>query len=210
MSLPVSKILKASKSIMAIADLNHNSPAQNNSQNVNVVINTPSPDKPVSYPDTNTATEFNKFAGNNVATESNETQQTNTATIDNPYSNLPSTRDIESAMKKTEEMTDSIDDKENTIKALTLIIEILQSNPLIVNKFVIAELETLRELIRLLTSSDNVEIDCNDIECSCTKAQYRTIKRIYITKDNELYNIQQCPVLLKLFDNYKISLVFVI
>ena len=198
MSLPVSKILKASKSIMAIADLNHNSPAQNNSQNVNVVINTPSPDKPVSYPDTN------------VSTESNETQQTNTATIDNPYSNLPSTRDIESAMKKTEEMTDSIDDKENTIKALTLIIEILQSNPLIVNKFVIAELETLRELIRLLTSSDNVEIDCNDIECSCTKAQYRTIKRIYITKDNELYNIQQCPVLLKLFDNYKISLVFVI
>ena len=83
------------------------------------------------------------------------------------------------------------------------------SNPLIVNKFVIAELETLRELIRLLTSSDSVEIDCNDIECSCTKAQYRTIKRIYITKDNELYNIQQCPILLKLFDNYKISLMFV-
>ena len=207
MSLPVSKILKASKSIMAIADLNHNSPTQHNSQNVNVVITTPPPDKPVSYPDNNNEiinneqnntsidNEFNKFAGNNVA---------------NPYSNLPSTRDIESAMKKTEEITDTIDDKENTIKALTLIIEILQSNPLIVNKFVVAELETLRELIRLLTSSDSVEIDCNDIECSCTKAQYRTIKRIYITKDNELYNIQQCPILLKLFDNYKISLMFVI
>lgn len=195
MSLPVSKILKASKSIMAIADLNHNSPTQHNSQNVNVVITTPPPDKPVSYPDNN-----NEIVNN---------EQNNTS-IDNPYSNLPSTRDIESAMKKTEEITDTIDDKENTIKALTLIIEILQSNPLIVNKFVVAELETLRELIRLLTSSDSVEIDCNDIECSCTKAQYRTIKRIYITKDNELYNIQQCPILLKLFDNYKISLMFVI
>ena len=208
MSIPVSKILKASKSIMAIADLNHNSPSTQNSQNVNVVINTPQPDKAVSYPDkvveaeqnnsmnisdSNPYNEFNnKFAGNGVA------------------NGLPSTRDIEGAMKKTEEISESIDDKENTIKALSLIIDILQSNPLIVNKFVIAELETLQELIRLLTSSDKVEIDCNDIECSCTKVKYRTIKRIYITKDNELYNIQQCPVILKLFDNYKISLMFVI
>ena len=195
MSIPVSKILKASKSIMAIADLNHNSPSTQNSQNVSVVINTPpQPDKSVSYPDK--VVEAEQVNDNKITT--------------NPYIGLPTTRDIESAMKKTEEMTESIDDKENTIKALSLIIDILQSNPLIVNRFVIAELETLQELIRLLTSSDNVEIDCNDIECSCTKVKYRTIKRIYITKDNELYNIQQCPVLLKLFDNYKISLMFVI
>ena len=200
MSLPVSKILKASKSIMAIADLNHNSPSTHNSQNVNVVITTPTPDKAVSYPDAD-----EKQTSINVANNDD-----NNVSNMNPYSNLPSTRDIESAMKKTEEISDSIDDKENTIKALSLIIDILQSNPLIVNKFVIAELETLRELIRLLTSSDNVEIDCNDIECSCSKINYRTIKRIYITKDNELYNVQQCPVLLKLFDNYKISLMFVI
>ena len=196
MSIPVSKILKASKSIMAIADLNHNSPSTQTSQNVNVVINTPpQPDKSVSYPD--------KVV---------EAEQNNSMNISdsNPYNSLPSTRDIEGAMKKTEEISESIDDKENTIKALSLIIDILQSNPLIVNKFVIAELDTLQELIRLLTSSDNVEIDCNDIECSCTKVKYRTIKRIYITKDNELYNIQQCPVILKLFDNYKISLMFVI
>ena len=180
---------------MAIADLNHNSPSTQNSQNVSVVINTPpQPDKSVSYPDK--VVEAEQVNGNGVAT--------------NPYIGLPTTRDIEGAIKKTEEMTESIDDKENTIKALSLIIDILQSNPLIVNRFVIAELETLQELIRLLTSSDNVEIDCNDIECSCTKVKYRTIKRIYITKDNELYNIQQCPVLLKLFDNYKISLMFVI
>ena len=180
---------------MAIADLNHNSPSTQTSQNVNVVINTPQPDKAVSYPD--------------KVVEAEQTASMNVSDT-NPYSGLPSTRDIEGAMKKTEEISESIDDKENTIKALSLIIDILQSNPLIVNKFVIAELETLQELIRLLTSSDKVEIDCNDIECSCTKVKYRTIKRIYITKDDELYNIQQCPVILKLFDNYKISLMFVI
>ena len=190
---------------MAIADLNHNSPSTQTSQNVNVVINTPQPDKSVSYPDKVVEAEQTAnydVAGNKIASMN--------VSDSNPYSGLPSTRDIEGAMKKTEEISESIDDKENTIKALSLIIDILQSNPLIVNKFVIAELETLQELIRLLTSSDKVEIDCNDIECSCTKVKYRTIKRIYITKDDELYNIQQCPIILKLFDNYKISLMFVI
>ena len=177
---------------MAIADLNHNSPANQASQNVNVVINSsPPPDKAVSYP-------------------SSESQNENINSVDNPYSGLPSTRDIETAMKKTEELTDTVDDKENTIKALSLIIDIIQSNPLIVNKFVISEMETLAELIRLLTSSDSVEIDCDDIECTCSKVRYRTIKRIYITKDKEVYSIHQCPVILKLFDNYKISLNFVI
>ena len=174
---------------MAIADLNHNSPSNQSSQNENIVVNSSSPsDKAVSYP--NSEEQVDK--------------------VDNPYIGLPSTRDIETAMKKTEDIAETVDDKENTIKALTLIIEILQSNPLIVNKFVIAELETLTELIKLLTSADNVEIDCNDIECSCTKVKYQTVKRIYITKDKEVYSIHQCPVILRLFDNYKISLNFVI
>ena len=174
---------------MAIADLNHNSPSNQASQNVNIVVNSSptNPEQKVAYP----------------------TNEEQVDKPDNPYVGLPSTRDIETAMKKTEEIAENIDDKENVIKALTMIIEILQSNPLIVNKFVIAEQETLGELIKLLTSADNVEIDCNDIECSCTKVKYQTIKRIYITKDKEVYSVHQCPVLLKLFDNYKISLNFV-
>ena len=39
MTIPTSKILKASKSIMAIADLKHNSPQQQQAQNVNVIVN---------------------------------------------------------------------------------------------------------------------------------------------------------------------------
>lgn len=203
MSLPTSKILKASKSIMAIADLKHNSPTTQQAQNVNIVVNPTYSDKKVAYP--------------NIEKEQEGEQQENKQqNIDNPYSGLPNgadivnTRDIESAMKKTEEISESIEEKENTIKALSLIIEIIQSNPLIVNKYVVAELETLAELIKLMTNSDSVEIDTDDIECSCSKAKYRIVRRIYIKKGNEIYGVSQCPVILRLFDNYKISLNLVI
>jgi len=122
----------------------------------------------------------------------------------------PAGRSLNDALQKTEEISETLEDKENVIKALTLIIEILQSNPLIVNKYVVAEEETLAELIRLMTNSEAVEIDTSDVECSCLRSQYKIIKRIYITKDNEVYSISQCPVLFKLFDNYRISLNLVI
>ena len=198
MTIPTSKILKASKSIMAVADLKHNSPETKQTQNVNIVVNSSCPDKNVSYPNsTEHITEV-------------------PAQIDpnNPYCNMPNpqltTRDIESAMKKTEEVAESIEERENVIKALSLIIEIIQNNPLYVNKYVIAELATLSELIRLMTNSDEVEINVDDIECSCSAPKYRIIKRIYIKKDNEIYGIAQCPIITRLFDNYKISLNLVI
>ena len=199
MSIPSSKILKTSKSILAIADLKHNSPTttQNtkhenslsSNQNVNIVV---SGDK-VAYP--------------KVDLENHE---------ENPYNHSDGqepevmTRSLNDALQKTEEISETLEDKENVIKALTLIIEILQSNPLIVNKYVVAEEETLAELIRLMTNSEAVEIDTSDVECSCLRSQYKIIKRIYITKDNEVYSISQCPVLFKLFDNYRISLNLVI
>lgn len=190
MSIPTSKILKASKAVMAIADLKNNSPNSNQSQNVNVYVSSAPVEKKVAYPDG---------------------EQPIQPTPPNPYENMPEqsptciTRDIESAMAKTEELSCNIDEKENVIKALALIIDIIQHNPLIVNKYIIAELETLAELIKLMTNSEAVEIDVDDIDCSCSKTKYRMIKRIYIKKDGEIYSMAQCPVILRLFDNYKIS-----
>ena len=198
MSLPSSKILKASKSIMAIADIKHTSPNITNAQSVNVIVNTPPPDKKVAYP--------------KIEDDTPPQQQTE----DNPYANLPNepapvnTRDIESAMRKTEEISESIEEKNNTIKALTLIIDIIQNNPLLVNKYVVAEIDTLSELIRLITNADEVEIDTDDIECSCTQPKYRIIRRIFIKKQGEIYGISQAPVIMRLFDNYKISLNFTV
>ena len=201
MSLPTSKILKSSKSIMAIADLKNNSPTTQQAQNVQIVVSPTYTDKKVVYPN----------ADKEHTGEALQEQQT----PDNPYSGLPNeqtiiNRSIETAMKKTEEITETIEEKDNTIKALSLIIEIIQSNPLIVNKYVVAEMETLAELIRLITNSDKVEIDCDDIECSCSKTKYQVVKRIYINKRGEVYGITQCPVILRLFDNFKISLNLVI
>ena len=186
---------------MAIADIKSNSPTTQQAQNVQIVVSPTYTDKKVVYPDVN----------NEQTRDTIREQQTS----DNPYSGLPNepnvvNRSIESAMKKTEEITETIEEKDNTIKALSLIIEIIQSNPLIVNKYVVAEMETLAELIRLITSSDNVEIDCDDIECTCSKTKYRIIKRIFITKGGEVYGIAQCPVILRLFDNFKISLNLVV
>ena len=189
MSIPSSKILKASKSIMAIADLKHNSPQSAQSQSVNIVVNA-TPEKAVAYP---------KF-------DREIPQPKEEKTIEpNPYEEQQ-TRDIEEAMKKTEEITESIEEKDNTIKALSLIIEIIRNNPLIINKFVVAEQETLAELIRLITNSESVEIDTNDIECSCSSPKYKVVKRIYIKKEGIVYTLSQCPIILRLFDNYKISL----
>lgn len=189
MTIPSSKILNVSKSIMAIADLKHNSPNTQQSQSVNININP-------TAPTTATATTTDQ----KVVYKEEDPK-------DNPYL---MTRDIEAAMNKTNEISENITEKENTIKALSLIIEIIQNNPLIVNKFVIAELDVLAELIRLMTNSDNVEIDTNDIECSCMKKNYRVVKRIYIKKGEDVFGITQCPILLRLFDNYKISLTLVI
>lgn len=201
MSLPTSKILKSSKSIMAIADLKNNSPTTQQAQNVQIVVSPTYADKKVVYPN----------AEKEHTGEAFQEQQT----PDNPYSGLPNeqtiiNRSIETAMKKTGEITETIEEKDNTIKALSLIIEIIQSNPLIVNKYVVAEMETLAELIRLITNSDKVEIDCDDIECSCSKTKYQVVKRIYINKGGEVYGITQCPVILRLFDNFKISLNLVV
>ena len=201
MSLPTSKILKSSKSIMAIADLKNNSPTTQQAQNVQIVVSPTYTDKKVVYP--------------NAEKEHTGEALQEHQTPDNPYSGLPNeqtiiNRSIETAMKKTGEITETIEEKDNTIKALSLIIEIIQSNPLIVNKYVVAEMETLAELIRLITNSDKVEIDCDDIECSCSKTKYQVVKRIFITKGGEVYGIAQCPVILRLFDNFKISLNLVI
>ena len=47
MSLPTSKILKSSKSIMAIADLKNNSPTTQQAQNVQIVVSPTYTDKKV-------------------------------------------------------------------------------------------------------------------------------------------------------------------
>ena len=129
MSISTSKILKASKSLVAAASVTHQSPAleQGQQQHVNIVANSSSPDllkeQKVHYGDVSAE----------VSAEADQDK--------NPYKNL-SARDLASAEQAVEEMSQLISEKDNIIKAFSLIIDLCKNNPLIVNKYLIADQET--------------------------------------------------------------------
>ena len=207
MSIPTSKILKANKSLVATANLKHMSPDFDNKQqqSVSLVINNnSSPDlsKTVSYPDIDAQ----------QSTTKDETTQTQVSHFDldsdNPYKNLP-TRDLASAETNTKDLESLISEKDNVIKAQAIIIDMMMNNPLIINKYIIATEETLVELIKLLTGAEIVEIELADIECSCTTPKYAVIKKIFLTVKGEIYSIELCPAVIRLFETYKISLTLV-
>ncbi len=94
-------------------------------------------------------------------------------------------------------------------KALSLIIDLLESNPLIVNKYIVPMESTFIELIQALTLADSVTIQYEDIDVSCcgfSANVYSLVDKIYITKNDEtaslLYNY---PDVIQLLDEHKIS-----
>ena len=193
MTIPTSRILKASKSLVAAATLQNHSPTleQAQQQHVNIVVNSSSPDlikeQKAHYDDTLTASED-----------------------ENPYKNLSAkTRDLASAEQSVEDISKIISEKDNIIKAFSLIIDLYKNNPLIINKYLVAETDTLKELIKLLTSADSVDIQTTDLECDCCSAKYQTVKRIYVTVSGEIYSIEMCPAVLQILENYSISITFV-
>ena len=213
MTIPASKILKASKSLVAAASLQHHSPTFENAQtqNVHVIVNNPTttttksdnPNEPIN---TNPTIESNN--SNNIEDRDGIYVVYGKDDSDNPYKNVAE-RDLKSATANVEELSKLIIEKDNLIKALSLIIEMFQSNPLMINKYVIAHEETLKELIRLLTNADSVDIQLADLECSCANPKTATIKRIYLTVDEQIYSLDLCPTVLKLFETYRISLILV-
>ena len=106
-------------------------------------------------------------------------------------------------------MSQVISEKDNIIKASSLIIDLYKNNLLIINKYLIAGQETFKELIQLLTSAESANIQLADIECTCCSSNYHTVKRIYLTVNNEVYSIEMCPAVLQILENYSISITFV-
>ena len=119
MSIPTSKILKASKSLVVAASVSHQSPTleQGQQQHVNIVVNS-------SFPD---LLKEQKVHYGEVASEADQEW--------NPYKNL-SARDLASAEQSVEEMSRVISEKDNIIKAFSFIIDIYKNNSLIINKYI--------------------------------------------------------------------------
>ena len=79
--------------------------------------------------------------------------------------------------------------RENQV--LKLVIDILHSNPLIINKYIIADDELLVEMIRLLCNAEDVQLDADDLGAGCiSKKQYRKVNSIYVTVQGKTYNLK--------------------
>ena len=79
--------------------------------------------------------------------------------------------------------------RENAV--LKLIIDIQHNNPLIVNKYIIADDETLMKMVALLCNASEVNIDADDVGRGClTKNIYRKVHSIYVTVDGQTKNLK--------------------
>ena len=79
--------------------------------------------------------------------------------------------------------------RENAV--LKLIIDIQHNNPLIVNKYIVADDETLMKMVALLCNASEVNIDADDVGRGClTKKIYRKVHSIYVTVDGQTKNLK--------------------
>ena len=100
-------------------------------------------------------------------------------------------RSIDTAKDTLTNLNQIIKNKDMLIQALVLSLDIIQNNPLIINKYVIADEHELALLIKYLTDAEEVDIIKNDHECSCSVSKkYDIINRIMIKKNGEIYNLK--------------------
>ena len=171
MSVPKSNVLSCSRSFLAKTDLGYCSPKQ--SQNINVVVSpqmchydaTPNP--------------YDVQAGEEEL-RLNEVPKVKERSIDTANETL---KNMESIIKNIDLL----------IQVLVLCVDILENNPLIINKFVIAEEKELSLMIKYLTDADEVDIYKVDHECKCTigkSEKYDIVDRIIVKKNGEIYNLK--------------------
>ena len=109
------------------------------------------------------------------------------------------------------EPVDEVAELKRQIEVLKLIIEIQQSNPLIVNKYIIADDEVLERMISLLCNAEAVQIDAEDLGSGCmTKHVYRKVESIYVTVGGKTLNLKyDFPAVMKTLKDLHISTKFV-
>ena len=191
MSLPKSKMLSASKSIMAIATVKRDIQKQNQKQVVNVNVNPPPPTPQVNvvYPK---PYEIDEGITVVPASTTNDTTQPETQ----------QTRDI----KQIEELEALLNNSESVAKALIMIIDIMQSNPLIINKLIVSYEQPFKNLVQTLTSADDIDIQfVEDVGCFASK-KYKIIDDVYVIKAGETQSLKYgYPEVIRLFDRFNIS-----
>ena len=224
MSIPHSKLLQktkakplsASKSIMAMAsiqrDIRRSRLTNEQSQTVNINLSHPTMTRDIqpqlTPQDVQYPTPYEVSEGITVVPPTTNIPQ------DTKSSTIPSSTQVSDPASdpyaELGELYKMLNNSENVAKALILIIDLIQSNPLLINKFIIPTYETFRELVCILTESDDVDIQfSDDVGCTVSK-KYNVVEDIYVIKDGETQSLRYTyPEVLRLFDRFKISCKFI-
>ena len=187
MSLPKSRILSASRSFAAQTEVHNNSPENNTIVNVNV--------------------------NQNAEKDEPSVKEVSIKEPPKEESSVPFPSIFERDVEPQPSSFDNDLSKDNLINALSLIISIIENNPLVVNKQVIADIDSLSHLISYLTEADSVDVQTStDVECSCIgSSKFIAVDKILITKNNQTLNFKyHFADALKILDDHHISVKFVI
>ena len=218
MSLPKSKMITASRAIMALAAKGkyHVDDSCRAIQNQTVTVNVQQ------HPTvTATSTPASVITNTNPRTPIQEPQP---SSFQEPVEEPPVIeRDIVLEPEQPDVTTDTttkdfyeeldnlhtiVNNYEAVAKALILIIELLQSNPLKLNKIIVPTEPAFKELIMVLTGADDVEIRYSeDIACGITSRKYKVIEDIIVIKNQEPKSLKYShPDIIRLFDRFNISI----
>ena len=223
MSIPKSKMISASKAIMALAakgkyQMDESCRAiQNQTVTVNVqqhpattvttstpasVITNTNPHTPAA---TITPSSFQPAGQEPVNEEPiNVVERDIVLEPEEPVSDI-ATKDF---YEELDNLHAIVNNYETVAKALILIIELLQSNPLKLNKIIVPTEPAFKELILVLTGADDVEIRYSeDIACGISSKKYRVIEDIIVVHNQEPKSLKYShPDIIRLFDRFNISL----
>ena len=212
MTVPKSKVLSVSKGIMALTNLTHGSPEVK--QNV-IVKNYVTPVVKEEKKTRNAV--IDGVEDPNVVIVEPTINKDEKVSYENPYESLPEERDlttIEDIRNTYKQLNETIKEKENIAKALSIMLNLIENNPLIINKIIIAPADVLTELIKLLTSQDEVKINYlfdADVGCSCGVNKYVAIDKIYVIKNGETKIMKyDYPDAIQILDQHRISYKFVV
>lgn len=97
------------------------------------------------------------------------------------------------------------------INVLKLIIDIQHSNPMIVNKYIIADDAALGKMVGLLCNASEVHLDADDVGVGCvSKKTYRKVHSIYVVVNGETLNLKyDFPAVMKTLKDLHISTKYV-
>jgi len=217
MSVPKSKVISVTKGFMALADLKNQSPSNTNSQSVIVNVSPPEKTREIGKPYVDedgivivpTKSETPSTFNHPQSQEENETKVQYNPPPENPYSTTRELSNFNDIKNDYEELKALLKQQEAISRALSIMLNLVEHNPLIINKVIVAPRDVLSELIKLLTSADEVSFKESDpeIRCSLSSVKYNVIEKIYVLKNNETFNLKYSfPDVIKILDEHRISL----